>query len=185
MDVEAFSSSTFYHLLLQQSLSVTTQLGRLTTEVFSSDLFFFFFLIVKEKQQLQMATVASTTTQKIKLDYKHPNRGIMVHQVHHSPSSMARKRQTPNLFYLLSCILPDITIAFSAAVCGKRGCCYRPQHCCGGEDVRGDVSSRTHPSAHTPAVGGVRRVNPYRPCEGAWCHLHVAFMYSICLCISR
>lgn len=43
VDVEAFSSSTFYHLLLQQSLSVTTQLGRLTTEVFSSLFFLFLF----------------------------------------------------------------------------------------------------------------------------------------------
>ncbi|XP_061576517.1 uncharacterized protein LOC133442524 [Cololabis saira] len=33
VDLEAFSSSTFYSLLLKQSLSVTTQLGRLTTEV--------------------------------------------------------------------------------------------------------------------------------------------------------
>ena len=36
VDLEAFSSSTFYSLLLTQSLSVTTRLGQLTTEVSSS-----------------------------------------------------------------------------------------------------------------------------------------------------
>lgn len=35
VDLEAFSSSTFYSLLLQQSRSVTVQLGRLTAEVFT------------------------------------------------------------------------------------------------------------------------------------------------------
>lgn len=33
VDLEAFSSNTFYNLLLKQSLSVTTRLGQLTTEV--------------------------------------------------------------------------------------------------------------------------------------------------------
>lgn len=33
VDLEAFSTSTFYSLLLKQSLSVTTRLGRLTAEV--------------------------------------------------------------------------------------------------------------------------------------------------------
>lgn len=33
VDLEAFSSNTFYNLLLKQSLSVTAQLGQLTTEV--------------------------------------------------------------------------------------------------------------------------------------------------------
>ncbi|XP_041849904.1 uncharacterized protein si:dkey-103g5.4 isoform X3 [Melanotaenia boesemani] len=33
VDLEAFSSNTFYSLLLKQSLSVTTRLGKLTTEV--------------------------------------------------------------------------------------------------------------------------------------------------------
>lgn len=36
VDLEAFSSSAFYSLLLQQSQSVTVQLGRLTAEVYSS-----------------------------------------------------------------------------------------------------------------------------------------------------
>lgn len=36
VDLEAFSSNTFYSLLLKQSLSVTTRLGLLTTEVCSS-----------------------------------------------------------------------------------------------------------------------------------------------------
>lgn len=44
VDLEAFSSTTFYNLLLQQSLSVTTQLGRLTAEVVCSDFVFFFSL---------------------------------------------------------------------------------------------------------------------------------------------
>lgn len=33
VDLEAFNSNTFYSLLLKQSLSVTTRLGQLTTEV--------------------------------------------------------------------------------------------------------------------------------------------------------
>lgn len=33
MDLEAFSSTTFYNILLKQSLSVTTRLGQLTAEV--------------------------------------------------------------------------------------------------------------------------------------------------------
>lgn len=33
VDLEAFNSNTFYSLLLKQSLSVTMQLGQLTTEV--------------------------------------------------------------------------------------------------------------------------------------------------------
>lgn len=33
VDLEAFSSNTFYSLLLKQSLSVTTRLGQLSTEV--------------------------------------------------------------------------------------------------------------------------------------------------------
>ncbi|XP_034723209.1 uncharacterized protein LOC117942035 [Etheostoma cragini] len=36
VDLEAFSSNTFYGLLLKQSLSVTTRLGQLTTEASSS-----------------------------------------------------------------------------------------------------------------------------------------------------
>lgn len=35
VDLEAFSSNTFYSLLLKQSLSVTTRLGQLTSEVCS------------------------------------------------------------------------------------------------------------------------------------------------------
>lgn len=33
VDLEAFSSTTFYNILLKQSLSVTTRLGQLTAEV--------------------------------------------------------------------------------------------------------------------------------------------------------
>ena len=33
VDLEAFSTNTFYNLLLKQSLSVTSRLGQLTTEV--------------------------------------------------------------------------------------------------------------------------------------------------------
>lgn len=33
VDLEAFSSATFYNILLKQSLSVTTRLGQLTAEV--------------------------------------------------------------------------------------------------------------------------------------------------------
>lgn len=36
---------------------------------------------------------------KLNCTTKHPNRGIMVHQVHHSPSSMTLKKQKPDLFY--------------------------------------------------------------------------------------
>ena len=36
VDLEAFSSNTFYSLLLKQSLSVTTRLGQLTSEACSS-----------------------------------------------------------------------------------------------------------------------------------------------------
>lgn len=95
VDVEAFSSSTFYHLLLQQSLSVTTQLGRLTTEVFSSDFFFFFFGHCERK---------TTASDGYSCQHRYPNeitlqnRGIKVHQIHHSPSSMTFKKTETKFF---------------------------------------------------------------------------------------